>query len=613
MAKKARRVKRSGAARAATSTGGVVARAYTSPTLVLLAMDWPDGAKFDDFLGFSILRAPGFNPGEKDGFLFNKISFTAPTKDSQPLPSSLAPFQKFMWWDAGINDGDRGKTFTYTITPVRGTGPNDLKPVTQAAATIKVGLPDVEENGISTWFNRAVVSSQAFSREFPDPNKKIDDLMKWLANGLQNAFPRILAKANAIDGAIYHLTDEMWVMPALKGFKGQLSLIYEDRSNDQVDAPAIAKLKSGSFKGFGRSKTNIMHDKFLVDSKNGRVLMGSANFTPEGLTYQANLLHIFNSPQLAKLYSARQKLLQANPTVAQTANGAAWSKPVKVGGASVRVFFSPEPKGKRLSLDAVVKAIKAAKSSVMFCMFSPTDPVLIRALLATGDRKRLLYGMLNSISDPSKKKKKNTDENLSDSGEPPRKPSEATKVQVELFHRSRKDKKVLAYNYFRPNSAPAGFLPEFSAVDLSSKSTLGPSKPGKKGGPPAVHIHHKFIIIDADTDQPTIYTGSANLSANSTNHNDENLLEITGSPALAQTYLAEFMRIYEHYRARALWNIAHPAAEKPSKSRAKPRMPPSSAKRVKDTFTLKTKRDEWVRDAYKRGTPAFLERQTLAK
>jgi hypothetical protein len=132
------------------SKGGVIARAYTSPTLVLLAMDWPDGAKFDDFLGFSILRAPGFHPGEKDGFLFNKISFSPPTDKSQPLPSNLAPFQKFMWWDAGINDKDRGKTFTYTITPVRGTGPTDLKPVTAAAATIKARLPNVEEDGIST-------------------------------------------------------------------------------------------------------------------------------------------------------------------------------------------------------------------------------------------------------------------------------------------------------------------------------------------------------------------------------------------------------------------------------------------------------------------------------
>ena len=129
MAKKARGAKK-GAAKVVASKGGVIARAYTSPTLVLLAMDWPDGAKFDDFLGFSILRAPGFHPGEKDGFLFNKISFSPPTDKSQPLPSNLAPFQKFMWWDAGINDKDRGKTFTYTITPVRGTGPTDLKPVT---------------------------------------------------------------------------------------------------------------------------------------------------------------------------------------------------------------------------------------------------------------------------------------------------------------------------------------------------------------------------------------------------------------------------------------------------------------------------------------------------
>ena len=145
MAKKARGAKK-GAAKAVASKGGVIARAYTSPTLVLLAMDWPDGAKFDDFLGFSILRAPGFHPGEKDGFLFNKISFSPPTDKSQPLPSNLAPFQKFMWWDAGINDKDRGKTFTYTITPVRGTGPTDLKPVTAAAATIKARLPNLPKN-----------------------------------------------------------------------------------------------------------------------------------------------------------------------------------------------------------------------------------------------------------------------------------------------------------------------------------------------------------------------------------------------------------------------------------------------------------------------------------
>jgi hypothetical protein len=32
-----------------------------------LAMDWADGAKFKDFLGFAIMRSTGFHLREKDG------------------------------------------------------------------------------------------------------------------------------------------------------------------------------------------------------------------------------------------------------------------------------------------------------------------------------------------------------------------------------------------------------------------------------------------------------------------------------------------------------------------------------------------------------------------
>lgn len=589
-------------AKSSQSKTAVIARAYTSPTLVLLAMDWPAGNKHPDFLGFAILRSPGFTPTERDGYLFNKIGFDPPGENSQPLPSNLAPFQKFVWWDAGINQRDRGKTFKYTITPVLGTGPKDIRLQHDSETTITVPLPQFEEDGIATWFNRAVVSSQAFSREFPEPQKNIPAVMDWLANGLEGAFPKILSGSKEISGAIYHLTDKRWVMPAFKKYKGSLSLVYEDRNNDQTDRPAIKQLKSNRFEGFPRSKTNIMHDKFLVDVRGGRVLMGSANFTPEGLTSQANLLHIFKSPQLAKLYDERRQLIAGDPKVAETAQNAGWSRPIKVGKATVRVFFSPEPSKKRVSIDTVIAAVKRAKSSVAFCMFDPTDPPLLRALLATSGRKKLLYGMLNSISDPSRKT-----EDLSDTGEAPKQPSEGTKIKVELFNRSRRDKQVLSYSYFRPGDTPAAFLPELNAVDMSSQSTLPPPKSGrKKGGPPAVHIHHKFIIIDPDTDSPTIYTGSANLSNNSTHRNDENLLEITGSPELARTYLAEFMRIYEHYRARALWNMNHPGGTRGGKKKG---ISPRGAK----TFTLKRSRDEWVKGAYRPGDPAFLARTQLAK
>jgi phosphatidylserine/phosphatidylglycerophosphate/cardiolipin synthase-like enzyme len=574
-------------------------------------MDWDDGADRKDFLGFAILRSPGFQEGEKDGYLLNKIGFAPPGPHAQPLPSNVSPIQKFLWWDSSISDSSRGTTFTYTVTPVCGTGPQDIALVQEAASDpLKLKVPNVETDKISTWFNRAVVSSQAFSQKFPDPKKDLDAVMDWLANGLEDAFTDILKGATNVCGAIYHLTDEEWVMPDLTGFKGRLSLVYEDRPNDTTCLPAIEDLeeaKGDKFEGEKRSKTNIMHNKFLVDEDNGRVLMGSANYTPEGLTSQANLLHIFDSRELADLFIARQKLIAGDPSVPDTAKESGWSDEITVGKAKVRVFFSPEPTKDRVSIDTVVKSINAAKESVIFCMFDPTDPDLLKSLLAAGDKKKLLYGMLNSISNPSNKKKKASDEDddAADAGEAPRKPTPATQIKVTLFNRSRKDKKVLAYSYFKPGDTPAGFLPEFSAVDMSSKSTLPPPKKGKKrGGPPAVHIHHKFIVIDAETDNPIIYTGSNNLSNNSTHRNDENLLEIKGSPELAQTYFAEFMRLYEHYRARALWNMAHQSGK--GKGSVK------TGSKVAQTFTLKTTRDGWVRDAYTKGTPEYLARTVLA-
>jgi phosphatidylserine/phosphatidylglycerophosphate/cardiolipin synthase-like enzyme len=328
--------------------------------------------------------------------------------------------------------------------------------------------------------------------------------------------------------------------------------------------------------------------------------MGSANFTPEAITTQANLLHVFDSAELARLYQDRHDLLAGTPelSIGDTAKDASWSSPIKVGKASIRVFFSPEPAGSRLSIDTVVQAVQAAKSSVMFCMFDPTDQALLNAFLDAGDKGKLLYGMLNKISDPTQTGAQQRA--MSSSGEPPMQPSPATEIQVTLFNRSRRDRKILAYSYFRPGSSPAGFLPELSAIDTSRYSTFAPT-PGKKA-PPAVHIHHKFIVIDGETADPTIYTGSANLSENSTHKNDENLLEIRGSAALADVYVAEFMRLYQHYRARALWNMAHQGPPGAAAEQPKSDLP---------SFALRPN-NSWTKDAYTAGSPGYLERTTLA-
>lgn len=610
----------------------VVVRAYPSPTVTLLAFDWPAGSKHADFLGFAIRRSPGYHPGDKDAYLLNKLSFAAPEPGSQPIPSDLAPFQKFMWWDSGITTEQRGKRLTYTLIPVRGTGPSDLQLLFDQAGTCEVTVPTIkDENGIYTYFNRAVVSSQSFSREFPDPTKDkqtLETAMEWLANGLQDAIPSFTKRANGLAGAVYHLTDALWTLPALKSVQGDRSLAYfrkvhEHRpgtkgsgaTDDTVDDAAVAQLKRAGYETAARTKAAIMHDKFLVRYSAGKpaaVLMGSANFTPEGLTVQANLLHQFDSPALAQLYADRQRALKADPSMKSLAANAAWSRVIKVGKASVRVFFPPEPGDSRESIDVIVDAVKHAKQSVIFCMFSPTDKQLLEALFKVGDQKKLMFGLLNSISDPSKSNDKKNQKLIAD-GEAPKELSASAKVQVELFNRSRRDRDVLAYSYFTPGTAPANFLPELSSIDTSAFSTLPPVAPkngkNKHSQPPAVHVHHKFIVIDAETDTPTIYTGSANMSNNSMHNNDENVLEVKNAPALARLYLAEFMRLYEHFRARAIWDQTHTKSGKPKPKKSQKRTRSTSAH---EALVLKRSRDEWIKGAYTRGTREYNARVFLA-
>src|SRR5262249_28509614 len=119
--------------------GKVVVKSYTSPTLVLLAYDWPAGDDQEDFLGFAIQRAPGFDVAQSS-WLPNRIGFDGPKADQTDFPSNEAPIQKFYWWDARIDTKDRGHSFTYRIIPVTGK-PSSLDLLDDQAAEIVVAVP----------------------------------------------------------------------------------------------------------------------------------------------------------------------------------------------------------------------------------------------------------------------------------------------------------------------------------------------------------------------------------------------------------------------------------------------------------------------------------------
>jgi phosphatidylserine/phosphatidylglycerophosphate/cardiolipin synthase-like enzyme len=583
-------------------TSKVATRAYVSPSMVLLAMDWPDADARRDFLGFAIKRTPGFF-NEAESWLPNRISFAAPTKEAVDHPSDEAPIQKFMWWDARFGSDHGGqRNYQYLVAPVCGT-PASLTLVSDAQVELHLTLPDHVEEGIGTWFNRAVVSSQAFSgllrklgltgNQTPSDAEALT-LRSWLSNGMQDGLTGLIKDADELAGAIYHLADNLWIIPSLSeaGQSIPIDIIYDavvkrDKSGDPItpvtEAVAIPKLQ-GKAIFHPRNKTHIMHNKFLVAGRRlndeqhampARVTMGSANYTIEGLTSQANVVHTFEAADLAAAYLQRYALLKDNPTLAETAADARWSDTVTVSDAAIRVYFSPEPGNarkkqfQRESIDTVVRAIHEAKSSVLFCLFSPTDKPLRDACFAAGDRGRMMFGLLNNISDKSDQE---VEEGM----------RADEQAAIELYHRSKENKDIVPAAYFRWDNKPDGFL---------SENQLFPGE-GRPPYPPVI-IHHKFIVIDGETDHPIIYSGSANMSKNSVNFNDENLLEIVGSHRLADIYLAEFFRLYEHYRARAHWvsvNVDH---------------------QPETQLVLKATRDEWASEYLTPGTPQFRARKTM--
>jgi phosphatidylserine/phosphatidylglycerophosphate/cardiolipin synthase-like enzyme len=107
------------------------------------------------------------------------------------------------------------------------------------------------------------------------------------------------------------------------------------------------------------------------------------------------------------------------------------------------------------------------------------------------------------------------------------------------------------------------------------------------------YVHTKYMIIDPLGEDPLVITGSANFSDASTRKNDENMLVIRGDRRVADIYLSEFMRLFNHFQFRGL-------------ARARGATGPESAR----SFLVPD--DSWKDRYYQPGTPKYLERLYFA-
>jgi hypothetical protein len=116
-----------------------------------------------------------------------------------------------------------------------------------------------------------------------------------------------------------------------------------------------------------------------------------------------------------------------------------------------------------------------------------------------------------------------------------------------------------------------GIMTSFAAL---TKNVPEPFKKETDGGP-GMHIHDKFVVVDFNAANPTVFTGSSNLAAGGENQNGDNLAMIEDA-AVANMYAIEAVALFDHFHFRkamqqvttaqpplALWYPGKPNAPDP--------------------------------------------------
>jgi len=90
-----------------------------------------------------------------------------------------------------------------------------------------------------------------------------------------------------------------------------------------------------------------------------------------------------------------------------------------------------------------------------------------------------------------------------------------------------------------------GVMTSFAAL---AKNVPEPFKKEFNGGP-GMHIHDKFVVVDFNAANPTVFTGSSNLAAGGEQANGDSLAMIEDA-AVANMFAIEAVALFDHYHFR---------------------------------------------------------------
>lgn len=195
-------------------------------------------------------------------------------------------------------------------------------------------------------------------------------------DNLQQTFLAAIKKAErSILLIIYALTDNE-IIQALKAKSEEgvsIHVVYDAKASLGIDRKLGSKVEA-----YPRATEGLMHQKILVLDES-EVWLGSANFTPDSLNSQPNLVAAMQCKALAKVIVDK----------AHGMSESAYETPCKdqhftIGGQKVELWFLPDTN--KLAAERILELINSAKKTIRVGMFTFTRSDFAQALIKAKKR-----------------------------------------------------------------------------------------------------------------------------------------------------------------------------------------------------------------------------------
>jgi len=507
------------------------AAAYAGTYVVVLAWDTLDGKPpaRKNLLGYAIERAELDAEGNEVERYWMRGIKRFKDKDKglpagTPVPTAEHPVQGFQWADYTAKAGTR---YRFRIVPLYGKVKNprldDAAAVTlEVVAEVEGDLPhDAADSRPrhDVFFNRGVIGSQAYAREFgnrvPDADNPRAPEMRWLSRGLFEAMIRFIGLARdgmSLRACFYEFHYQPVANALAKAIEAgaDVKVVYDAESSYKTDNQATIKQARLDEYGAVIPRTvseGIRHNKFMVLLEGERpvaVWTGSTNVSAGGIFGHSNVGHIVWDEAVAAQYFAYWKRLADNLTPTRLRSPNRMATPTPDGPTqphSVVPLFSPrDSKDENQSLQWYADRLGEAREVACMTFAFNIDDVFQEVLGRDNDVLRYVV----------------KDDPLG-----------------EEEHIGQDRDVIFAAGGYLAEGALANFLAERSHPLNQNR-----------------YIHDKFMLVDPLGEDPLVVTGSANFSRPSQRINDENMLVIRGDTRVADIYFGEFMRVFDHHYAR---------------------------------------------------------------